>query len=129
MTEQDIILVPSVEDFYLIKLTNPTDCTLHPIIILDKRDDKSLIILSSEVTLDSKLDESLIQDLIGAASLYKENDMIDFLWQSSNNKADNATATIVSFNGLNQASITINDETLTIEVTSKWNLDTYKEAY
>jgi hypothetical protein len=129
MTEQDIILVPSVEDFYLIKLTNPTDCTLHPMIILYKRDDKSLIILSSEVTLDSKLDESLIQDLIDAATLYKENDMIDFLWQSSNNITDNSTAAIVAFNGLNQADITVNDEILTIEVVSKWTLDTYKEAY
>lgn len=134
MEEKEIILVPSIEDFYIVKLINPTDCTLHPMVILDKRDDKALIIISSELTLDSNIDESVIQDLINTSSLYKENDMFDFLWQSSTNSIENATATIVEFNSLNQAKITGpyiggEDFIFDIEVVSKWNLNSYKEAY
>ena len=134
MTDKEFELVPSVKDFYLIKLNNPSDCTLHPMIILDKKDDKFLVSIGTEVTLDSNIDESLIHDLIDAIYLYKENDMIDFLWQSSTNSFENASAIIVEFNNINQAKISGpyiggEDFIFDIEVVSKWNLNTYREAF
>ena len=132
MTNQDLTLVPSTKDFYLIQLVND-DCTIHPMIILDKKDNKCLVIISTEVTLDSNIDIEILSSLIEAACIYDEAE-IEALWLISNNEIDNVNANVIEISDSHNFTLSClsgNDEmeSYPCEIISKWNLNSYKEAF
>lgn len=133
MTDKEFELVPSVKDFYLIKLNNPSDCTLHPMIILDKRDDKLLVSIGTEVTLDSNIDSSLLEELLENAALLAE-DELNALWQISTNNISYSSIAIIEINysfSFIISTLDSNYEQLqhNCDIVSKWNLNTYREAF
>lgn len=126
-------LIPSINDFYLIQLSNPTDCTIHPMVIIDKRDNTYLVSIGTEVTLDYKTDEKLLLDLIKNAPISDETEL-EFYWIISNDIIDNVNRNAIIIDNSYKFDMTffnVEVEPIPIqcEIISKWDLNSYKETF